>query len=85
MSKYLDALLADRDAGEPAIGPCAAMPLISDAQCDAMDEQGAHLDIGSRQGRLYDVPMPDGPMWPTFLVGALVAASMGVAWLCWLS
>lgn len=84
MSTQLHEVLDEERAREPAIGPCAAMPLVSDAQCAAVDETSAHLpyDIGSNQGRLYDDPAPNGPLWPTFLVGV---GALILTWLCWLS
>jgi len=39
-------------------------------------------DIGSHQGRRYD-DFSDAPMWPTFIVGLVVALSMLAAW--WLT
>lgn len=45
MSAQLHALLAEERARDFAERPFADEPLISDMQCDAVDETGQHLDI----------------------------------------
>lgn len=67
MSAMLDRLLADRDAAEPAIAPCPAMPLLTDEQMAAFDEMGDHLDC--------EITEEADPWW-LLLTGAAVIVSV---------
>lgn len=62
MSAQIRSILAEERAREPAIGPCAAIPLITDEQCAAVDETGEHLD--------REIAEESDPWW-LLLAGAL--------------
>jgi len=63
---------AKERAREPAIAPCAAVPLVSDAQCAAMDEMGEHLDSKSI-AQIKSVEQEHPWLWALYVIAGGVS------------